>query len=121
MVEKVGVEVLVIFPSSEKRVKQYVRKYSPPFRVAADPDQVVFQKFGSETSWAGDLRTAINLPKMMKAFARAKMNPLGVDDAPHRMPSEYLIDPDGEVAHVHYGQELDDGFPIREVMSWAEG
>ncbi len=121
LVAELGVEVLVIFPSSEKRAKQYVRKYQPPFRVAADPEQEVFEKFGSETSWAGELRTAVNLPKMMKALAQAKMNPLGIDDMPHRMPSEYLIDPDGLVARVHYGREFDDGFPIQEVLEWAKG
>ncbi len=119
LVAERGVEVLVIFPSSEKRAKQYVRKYAPPFRVAADPEQEVFQKFGSETSWAGELRSAIDLPKMMKALVRTKMNPFAFDDAVHRMPSEYLVDPDGMVARVHYGQELDDGFPIPEVLDWA--
>lgn len=116
-----GVEVVVIFPSAERRVLQYKRKYDPWFRVVADPDQTVFELFGSETSWAGELRTAINVPKVLRALVQTKMNPLGVDDAVHRMPSEYLIEPDGTLASVHYGEELDDGFAVETVLDWVRG
>lgn len=116
-----GVDVLAVFPSPENRVKKYVEKYAPPFRTAADPEQRVFEALGSETSWAGELRSAVNLPKVMKALVRTKMSPLAIDGAIHRMPSEYLVNPDGVIAHVHYGEELDDGFPIREVLAWASG
>lgn len=114
-----GVDVLVIFPSKEKRVAQFARKYEPPFRVAADPEQKVFELFGSETSWAGELKTAINIPKVFKALAKAKMSPLGVDDVVHRMPSDYLIEPDGTIGEVHHGEELDDGFAVETVLNWA--
>lgn len=114
-----GVEVVVVFPSSERRARQFAKKYDPWFRVVADPDQVVFELFGSETSWAGELRTAINVPKVLKALVQTKMNPLGVDDAVHRMPSEYLIEADGTIGRVHYGEEMDDGFAVETVLEWA--
>jgi peroxiredoxin len=120
-IERAGVETLAIFPSADKRVRRYVEKYEPPFRVAADPEQAIFRAFGSETSWAGELKSAANVPRVFKALARARMNPLAVDDAPNRMPSEYLIDPDGTIARIHYGGELDDGFPFNEVLDWAQG
>lgn len=116
-----GVDVLVIFPSAERRVRQFAKKYSPPFRLVADPEQTVFVRFGSETSWAGELKTAMNIPKVFKALASAKMNPLGVDDAVHRMPSGYLVDPDGVIDRVHYGEQLDDGLAVDEVLAWAHG
>jgi len=121
VLDGLGVRVLVVFPSAEKRVRRYVKKYDPPFRVVADPQQKIFLAFGSETSWAGELRTAMKIPKVMKALVQTKMNPLAIDAAPHQMPSEYLIDPDGTIAHAFYGEELDDGFPLAEVIDWAEG
>ncbi len=114
-----GVDVLVIFPSAERRVRQFAAKYEPPFRLVADPEQTIFDRFGSETSWAGELRTAINIPKVFKALVASKMNPLGVDDAPHRMPSGYLIGPEGIIERVHYGSQLDDGLAVDEVLRWA--
>jgi thioredoxin-dependent peroxiredoxin len=116
-----GVDVLVVFPSAERRVQQFARKYSPPFRLVADPDQKVFEAFGSETSWAGELRTAINVPKVFGALVKTRMNPLAVDDAIHRMPSEYLVEPDGTIGAVHYGESMDDGFAIEDVLAWADG
>lgn len=103
LLAETGIAVLVIFPSKEERVRRWVEKYSPPFRVAADPDHVVFQTFAAEASWAGELRTAVNVPKVFRAMARAMMNPLAVDDAPHRMPSEYLVGADGTIDEVYYG------------------
>lgn len=120
-IREVGVEVVVIFPSAERRVRQFTNKYEPWFRIVADPDQTVFELFGSETSWAGELRTGINVPKVLRALVQTKMNPLGIDDAVHRMPSEYLIEPDGTIGVVHYGEELDDGFAVESVLAWARG
>lgn len=114
-----GVDTLVIFPSKERRVRQFQAKYEPPFRMAADPEQEVFRAFGSETSWAGEIKALIDIPKIYRALADTKMNPAAIDDAVHRMPSEYLINPNGEIAHVHYGAKMDDGFPAQEVLSWA--
>jgi len=115
-----GVEVLVIFPSSEKRVSQFAKKYQPGFRVAADPEQVAFEQFGSETSWEGEMRSAVNIPKVLKALLTTKMNPLAIDDAPHRMPSGYLIEANGMIGRVHYGSQLDDGIAVDEVLKWAQ-
>ena len=120
-IEASGLEVLVVFPSHEKRVRQFARKFEPKFHLAADPEQKVFSAFGSETSWAGEMRTAINVPKVLMALVRTKMNPFAVDDKIHRMPSEYLINPDGIIDQVHYGEEMDDGMAVDMVVAWATG
>lgn len=121
VIAQAGVEILVVFPSPVRRVEQFARKYAPPFRMVADPEQEIFQLFGSETSWAGELRTAVNIPRVLEALVQTKMNPLLIDDAVHRMPSEYLIEPDGTIGEVHYGEELDDGFGVEAVLDWARG
>lgn len=118
-IEAAGVDVLVVFPSREKRVRQFAKKYAPRFRLAADPEQTVFEQFGSETSWGGELRSAINVPKVLAALVKTKMNPMAIDDKVHRMPSEYLVEPDGRLGKVHYGESLDDGFSIEEVLEWS--
>lgn len=118
-IEKTGIEVLVVFPSKPKRVQRFVDKYQPKFHVAADPEKTIFHQFGSETSWVGELKTVANVPKVFRAIASTKMNPFAVDDAPHRMPSEYLISEDGTLHEAYYGGELDDGFKIQHVATWA--
>jgi peroxiredoxin len=118
-IQRAHVEVLVVFPSAEARVRRYVQKYQPPFRVVADPEQKTFEAFGTETSWKGELRTAVNIPKVLRALANARQSPLSIDAAPHQMPSEYLIDQEGRIARVCYGEELDDGFTIKDVVTWS--
>ncbi len=121
LLDGLPVETVVFFPSKEKRVRRFMEKYDAKFRAVADERQQVFQTFGSETSWAGELRTAINIPKVLRALARTKMNPLAIDDVPHRMPSDYLVEPDGTIARVHYGEELDDGIEVPDVVRWVRG
>jgi peroxiredoxin len=118
-IETAPVDVIVIFPSAKKRVRQYVKKYAPLFRVVSDEEQTIFKQFGSETSWAGELKSAVNIPKVLQALVKMKMNPLAIDDAVNRMPCEYLIEPDGMIGQVHYGESLDDGFKIETVLEWA--
>ncbi|MCA9713199.1 MAG: redoxin domain-containing protein [Myxococcales bacterium] len=114
-----GVQVFVVFPSAEHRVRQFARKYAPPFRVAADPRQTIFQLFGSETSWLGNLRTLVRVPRVISAVATTRMNPLDSDDVPHRMPSEFLVTPAGMIDEAFYAEMMDDGLAISRVVQWA--
>ena len=118
-IESSGVQLVVLFPSPVERIEQYVMRFNPPFCVAADPQGLVFAKFGSETSWLGELRSAVDLVKVARALVHAPNNPLAIDGPVHRMPSEFLIDPAGQITEVHYGTTLDDGFPIDDVLAWA--
>ena len=118
-IEAAGLDVLVVFPSKEKRVRQFVEKTDAPFRIVADPEQRIFAQFGSETSWAGEIRSAVNIPKVLSALVKMKMNPLAIDDKVNRMPSEYLIGRDGVIGRVHYGAELDDGLAVDLAVKWA--
>ncbi|MEM6994043.1 MAG: redoxin domain-containing protein [Myxococcota bacterium] len=118
-IEAAGVEVLAVFPSKERRVRQFAAQLEPRFRIAADPEQKLFAQFGSETSWTGEMRTAINIPKVLTALVRTRMNPLAIDDKVHRMPSEYLVSPEGVIDKVHYGAEMDDGMAVDSVLEWA--
>lgn len=116
-----GVDVVVVFPSAERRVRLFVEKYGTRFRVIADPDKRVFDALGSEKSWLGQLRASFHVVKTMKAMAASKMSMFGVDDAMHRMPSDFLINADGTVAEAHYGESVDDGIEVRKVLAWASG
>lgn len=117
----VDVDVAVIFPSAERRVRLFAKKHQPNFRVRADPQQKVFEPLRSETRWAGELRTATNIPKVLKALVQTQMNPLAVDDTVNRMPPEYLVGPNGIIERVYDGEELDDGLAVDRVVSWARG
>lgn len=116
-----GVNVLVVFPSSVEQVQHYVDTYAPPFRAMADPDEQLFERFAVQTSWLGEARSAVNLPRVAAALSAAKMNPLVIDGKVHQMPADFLIRSGVRIDRVCYGKELDDGFSVEEVLEWAGG
>jgi thioredoxin-dependent peroxiredoxin len=118
-VSAAGIDLLVIFPSPLERVEKYAEKFQPKFTVAADPEGATFEAYGAGTSWAGELKSAFNLPKLAGAIGSAKLFPLPIDGAIHQMPAEFLIDSSGTIAEVHYGREMDDGFAVETVLAWA--
>lgn len=115
----VGVNVLVVFPSSRNQLERYVRAYEPPFRVMADPDEEIFARFFVQTSWAGEARSAFNVPRVAQALRAAKMNPLAIDAKIHQMPADFLIRAGVRIDRTCYGKELDDGFSVDDVLEWA--
>jgi peroxiredoxin Q/BCP len=114
-----GVKALVLFPSPRDRVSVFIERYKPPFIAAADPEEKVFHLYGVEKSWAGEIRSAFQFNKVALALGAARQNPLAIDGSLHQMPADFLIGPDSTVEMVRYGSELDDGFSVTEVVSWA--
>jgi peroxiredoxin len=116
-----GVNVLVVFPSAVEQMKRYVKAYDPPFRVMADPDEEIFERFFVQTSWAGEARSAFNLPRVAEALRATKMSPLPIDAKVHQMPADFLIRGGVRIDNARYGRQLDDGFSVDEVLEWARG
>lgn len=114
-----GVSALVLFPSPRDRVSVFIERYKPPFIAAADPEEKIFHLYGAEKSWAGEIRSAIQINKVAQALGAARQNPLAIDGSLHQMPADFLIGPEGTVEMVRYGAELDDGFSVGEVVNWA--
>jgi hypothetical protein len=115
-----GLTFVCVVPSPLERIKKYIERYKPPFDVLSDPEQRVYQAYAAETSWAGELRTAVNLPKAVRALVHAPNNPVAVDGPVHRMPAEFLIGTDRKLGVVHYGRTLDDGIPVDDAIAWAQ-
>lgn len=114
-----GLHLVCVFPSPIARVQKYTMKYRPTFTVICDPSQAIHGLYSSETSWAGEFRSAINLPRAVAALAKAPNNPLAVDGPIHRMPAEFLISPQGQIARAHYGTQLDDGIDVEVAIRWV--
>jgi peroxiredoxin len=114
-----GITVLAVFPSPSSRIGKYIDRYKPAFHVIADPDQRIYDLYQAETSWGGELRAALNVPKAARALSFAPNNPAAVDGPIHRMPAEFLLDRDHRIAVAHYGSEPDDGIDVEAALSWA--
>ena len=115
-IEASGVDLVVVFPSSPKRIAKYVQRFNPTFRLASDPDEALFRAYGAEASWMAELRMLGRVPTVAKALSKFPNNPLATAGTFNRLPSEYLIH-DGVVLDAFYGRALDDGPDIDGMLS----
>jgi peroxiredoxin len=82
------VAILVVGPDSTKRFAQYFKEHRLPFPGLPDPEHSVLKRYGQEV-------------KLFK-FGR--------------MPAQALIDREGIVRYVHYGNSMSDIPSSRELL-----
>jgi hypothetical protein len=109
---------VVFFHSAEEHLRGYQAQL--PFAVVADPDRVQYRRFGVETGlrsvahpgawWAGVRGSVSTLIHRHDP----EVSGVGLDDGSTHLglPADFLIDTDGTVAAVHYGQHADDEWSV---------
>ncbi len=117
-----GITELVFFHSAAAHLQGY--QVDLPFPVIADPDRVYYRQFGVETG----VRSMLN-PWAWIAAARSggtwlahRNDPswAGVGDQDGTthlgLPADFLVDPDGTLAAVHYGDHADDQWSVDQLL-----
>lgn len=120
--ERAGVRAVVFFHSPADELAEHTADL--PFATVADPDKVVYRRFGVEAgaralldprSWSAIVRgsalTAVGrfgLPSLRPANGR-----LG-------LPADFLIAPGARVLACKYGRHADDQWSVDEVLAHAE-
>lgn len=87
-----GLMMLTFFSSPQEQIIKYIAKSPRPFPMIADPDKLVYSRFGVRSSLVGLLLAMMTrMPRMMKAMM------LGFFPHLHRdmtqMPADFLIGP----------------------------
>jgi peroxiredoxin len=117
-----GITEVVFFHSPADALRGYQALL--PFAVVADPDKVQYREFGVQAR----IR-ALTHPKAWRSAFRGYAKVLahrgdpdnaGVgmgDGSTHLgLPADFLIEPDGTVARVHYGRHADDQWSVDELL-----
>ena len=90
-----------------------------PFRVIADPEKRIFGAYGVEASLGGmfDGQVARDYARAMRAgfFSR----PFGHHGGIKGHPADFIIDGEGIIKHVHYGESYADSLGVDEVVALA--
>lgn len=118
-IQAAGISVIAVFPSPPKRITTYIDRYKPEFDIVADPEEQIYELYRTETSWLGEARAALNVPKAVRIMAFAPNDPTAVDGPIHRMPAEFLLDREQKIAVAHYGTTPDDGIDVDAAVAWA--
>lgn len=115
--KKNNIEVLLVYESSTEKMKEYLGENTYPFHFIADPDNRLYRLYFVEQS----------LPKLLKSLFHALLSKVSQgkklftktihqDGHMTTIPSEFLIDENGQLITVHYGRFVGDHLPLEAIL-----
>lgn len=116
-----GLDAIGVFQSPAEKMLQYVGKRQAPFPLIPDPDQRLYALYGAQSSWRGFLKGwATRLPEIGQSVLNQGFLPGSVEGGLHRIPADFLIDPQGRIVEAYYGRDIGDHFPIERIEQWLD-
>lgn len=117
-----GIQEVVIFHSSVDDLLVYADKL--PFAVVADPNKLLYTKFGVESSpkallnpraWWPILRAVLHsVGEIIQK--QSVVPPVNPDGGSFGLPADFLIDKDGWLIDCKYGEHADDQWSVNELL-----
>lgn len=112
-----GLDIVVVFSSTEHDIRRFVAKQPRPFRMVADPTGESHRLYGSERSIRGKLKAMFTrMPALLRGLGM-----VGLAGARTRnlLPADFLIDGEGRVVETYYGRDSGDHIPMGRVEAFA--
>ncbi len=120
-----GIREVVLFHSTPEELTAYVDDM--PFDLVADPDRMLYRRFGVETSLRAGLDPRSMAPIVTGMFDRSLAGKLRLSAGMHRangghlgLPADILIDTRGKVVDAKYGKHFGDQWSVDELLHHAE-
>jgi peroxiredoxin len=118
-IKAAGIREVVFFHSSAELLREY--QEALPYDVIPDPDRDIYRAFGVEKSWRAIMTPKV-LASVAKGFAQQSgRGTLGTATESHLgLPADFLIDTDGTVLAVKYGEHGADQWSVDELLELAK-
>ena len=114
-----GIRTVALFHSTDEDMQPY--QGDLPFDAVADPGKSRYRQFGVESSAWSVLHPAVLIPFLKGIFARHRYGMFAGDEGGHLgLPADFLIGPDGVIAHAKYGRHAYDHWEVDELLSLAK-
>ncbi len=112
--------LVAVFHSARERLLEYMESDELPFTVLADPSIDIYEKFGAGTRLRSlfDPRTLFS---GLRSLGKGSFNPLEMDGPPHVLPSDFIIDENGVVRHIHHGAYVGDSLTVDRALEFLAG
>ena len=118
--EKLGIRIVMIFPSSIKRIKKESSKVDARnIHFLSDEKLSVYKLYQAEASFKGSIRTIMEFRDVMKAMKYTSLQSFLVDGKISQLPSSFLINETGIIDVVRYGKNYTDIIEPQVVEEWA--
>lgn len=113
-----GLRLIAVFHSSPKSIRQHVAQQEVPFPIVADPEKVLYNRYGVESSIKAVARAALTrLPDATMAMASGFL-PGSIDGDQALVPADFVLDEGGIVRIAYYGRDIGDHLPIARIESF---
>ena len=114
-----GIREVVFFHSSADALREHQTEL--PFDVIPDPERRIYADFGVEKSWRSILTPKV-LASVGTGFVQQRgKGTLGTLTESHLgMPADFLIDTDGTVLAVKYGEHGADQWSVDELLTFGK-
>lgn len=111
-----NIEIISLWPSSEKNMKKFIGSNNTPFSLIADPEKKIYKKYGvTKSSMLSLIKLFIRPALLINTLKHMYIN-MKIDSRPDLLPAEFLINPEGKITIAHYGQHYGDHLPIPEII-----
>jgi peroxiredoxin Q/BCP len=115
-----GLNVVAFFQSNLELTERYIMKrHIVPFPVVPDPERVVYERYGIESSVMAAVRTALHLDDFVLAWHRGYRQP-AIDGDFFLVPAVFLIDKDLRVRKADYGRHFSVPFDFVELEAYLQ-
>ncbi|MGL4373350.1 MAG: redoxin domain-containing protein [Turicibacter sp.] len=112
-----GIALIGVFQSPAERIIETVLKQEVKFPLIADSEQELYRLYGVQSSTSGFFKgVAKRQSKFYEAIKQNKFLLGRIEGDYKTLPADILIDPDGIVVRVHYGEDIGDFMPLEDVL-----
>lgn len=105
--------VVLVYESTPEKMRSYLAGDRTSFYFVADPGNILYDRYGVEKSVFKVMKSLFHgIIEKAKKGTRLFKKPMKQDGHMARIPSEFVIDPQGRLSIVHYGRFVGDHISI---------
>jgi len=117
-IDKKNLVIIFVFESNTETLKSYIKNENLPFTFVSDPEQTLYNKYAVEKSWRKLIKWGLTykgLSNGVKGYL--KFNKFSsMKGSSNRVEAEFLIDENGILEKVHYGEMVGDYMPVSNYL-----
>lgn len=110
---------LAIFQTPLNKMQQDLVASDFSFHYLSDQSESIYDLYSAHKSWMALLNPTM-LPTLIKSMLLGNL-PGSPDGSIHRMPVEFLINEEGIIVDVHYGQTITDHLEFERIDRFIRG
>lgn len=114
-----SIQLIAVFESPvDSLIKNIANKHQFDFIIIADQERILYNLYNVSPSWFKLLKT-MSLKGIKSVFEASKLGfaPGGkIEGKMHQIPADFLIDKNGILEIVHYGDSVIDHISLNEIL-----